>query len=426
MCSAQPRMTVPLPSRILAWEGAVLIPTLLFAMLWETSAADNGPRSAVELYFKAHALGDGNYIQQAFTPDARISFMDGGEMKQWSTEEFAKRFHGGPAADEYRRVRRIERLDMSGNAASAVVSLNYPQVLFTDHLSLLKIGEEWKIVNKVFYADRRDAGKEGEKEVRDEWSKPVEPRRIIGNIYYVGSNMIGSFLIVTPAGNILLDTGHAQMLPQVEANIQKLGFKVQDVKILLNSHAHFDHCGGFAEFKRQTGAKVVASKLDGELMMRGGKGDFVWGDELAYEPVKPDRTIGDGDLVELGGVQLTAHLTPGHTKGCTSWSMRTSDGGRDFDVLFVCGLTVSPYKLTNNDQYPNIVQDVRGTLQKLRGMHADVMLAPHGFWYDFEGKAARQKPGAPNPFVDPIELQRHVTEMEKDLEDALKAQELQR
>ena len=426
MCSAQPRMTVPLPSRILAWEGAVLIPTLLFAMLWETSAADNGPRSAVELYFKAHALGDGNYIQQAFTPDARISFMDGGEMKQWSTEEFAKRFHGGPAADEYRRVRRIERLDMSGNAASAVVSLNYPQVLFTDHLSLLKIGEEWKIVNKVFYADRRDAGKEGEKEVLDEWSKPVEPRRIIGNIYYVGSNMIGSFLIVTPAGNILLDTGHAQMLPQVEANIQKLGFKVQDVKILLNSHAHFDHCGGFAEFKRQTGAKVVASKLDGELMMRGGKGDFVWGDELAYEPVKPDRTIGDGDLVELGGVQLTAHLTPGHTKGCTSWSMRTSDGGRDFDVLFVCGLTVSPYKLTNNDQYPNIVQDVRGTLQKLRGMHTDVMLAPHGFWYDFEGKAARQKPGAPNPFVDPIELQRHVTEMEKDLEDALKAQELQR
>jgi len=404
-------------------EGAVLIPTLLFAMLWETGAADSGPRSAVELYFKAHALGDGNYIRQAFTPDARISFMDGGQMKQWSREEFAGRFQGGPAADEYRRVRRVERLEVSGNAASAVVTLNYPQVRFTDHLSLLKIGEEWKIVNKVFYADRRDAGKEAEKEVLEEWSKPIEPRRILGNIYYVGSNMIGAFLIVTPAGNVLLDTGHAQMLPQVEANMVKLGFQVKDVKILLNSHAHFDHCGGFAELKRQTGAQVVASKLDGELMMRGGKGDFVWGDELAYEPVKPDRTIGDGDVVELGGVRLTAHLTPGHTKGCTSWSMRTSDGGRDYDVLFVCGLTVSPYKLTNNDHYPNIVEDVRGTLQKLRGMHADVMLAPHGFWYDFEGKAARQKAGAANPFVDPGELQRHVTEMEKDFEEALQGQE---
>jgi metallo-beta-lactamase class B len=410
----------------LLWRDAVLIPTLLFAMLWETGTpADHGPRSAIELYFKAHALGDGNYIRQAFTPDARISFMDGDQMKPWSTEEFAKRFQGGPAADEYRRVRRIERLDISGNAASAVVRLNYPQVLFTDHLSLLKIGEEWKIVNKVFYAERRDAGKEASAEVLEDWSKPVEPRRIVGNIYYVGSNMIGAFLIVTPAGNILLDTGPVQMLSQVEANIRKLGFKVEDVKILLNSHAHFDHCGAFAEFKRQTGAQVVASKLDGELMTRGGKGDFVWGDDLAYEPVKPDRTIGDGDVVELGGVRLTGHLTPGHTKGCTSWSMRTTDGGRNYDVLFVCGLTVSPYKLTNNEQYPNIVEDARGTLQKLRAMHADVMLAPHGFWYDFDGKAARQKAGAPNPFVDPGELQRHVTEMEKDFEEALQAQEQQ-
>src|SRR5882762_8264572 len=220
--------------------------------------------------------------------------------------------------------------------------------------------------------------------------------------------------------------GPVEMLPQVMANIEKLGFKPQDVKLLLNSHGHFDHCGGFAEFKRRTGATVVASKLDGELMTLGGKADFYWGDDLAYEPVKPDRTISDGGSVELGGVTLTAHLTPGHTKGCTSWSMRVNEAGKDYEVLFLCGLTASLYKLTNNDKYPNIVDDERNTLRKLRGMPADVLLASHGFYFDLTGKAARQKAGAPNPFIDPGELSRHVTEMEKGFEEALQEQERQR
>lgn len=209
---------------------------------------------------------------------------------------------------------------------------------------------------------------------------------------------------MTPGGHILLDTGHIQMLPQVELNIEKLGFKPKDVKILLNSHAHFDHCGAFAEFKRQTGAAVIASKLDGEMMMRGGKGDFAYGDDFPYDPVKPDRVISDGERVELGGVNLTAHLTPGHTKGCTSWSMRVDEDGKGYDVLFPCGLTVSPFKLTNNDSYPNIVEDVRGTLTRLRGMHADVLLAAHGFWFDLEGKSARQKAEGLNPFIDAGDL----------------------
>ena len=266
-------------------------------------------------------------------------------------------------------------------------------------------------MSKVFSADQRDAGQEAIRSTLEDRSLPFDPRRIIGNIYYVGTNLISSFLIVTPAGNILLDTGQIQMLPQVTANIEKLGFKPQDIKILLNSHAHYDHCGGFAEFKRRTGATVIASKLDGELMMRGGKGDFYWGDDLAYEPVKPDRIISDDERVELG---------------CTTWSMRVNEAGKNYDVLFLCGLTSSLYKLTNNDRYPNIVEDVRRTLQRLRSMHADVMLASHGFWFDLEGKAARQKAGAPNPFVDPDELGRHVAEMEKDFEEALQAQERQR
>src|ERR1700722_2578269 len=280
---------------------------------------DSGPRMAIERYFQAHAFGNGDFIREAFTPDAKVTFVEGGEQRQWSREDFARRFQT-PADDEYRRVRRIERLEVTGTAASAVLTLDYPQILFADHVSLLKIGDQWKIVSKVFSAERRDAGQEAIRETLRDWSLPFEPRRIIGNIYYVGSNLISSFLIVTPAGNILLDSGHVQMLPQITANIESLGFKLQDVKILLNSHAHFDHCGGFAEFKRKTGATLVASRLDGDLMMRGGKEDFFWGDELAYEPVKPDRIIRDGDRVELGGVNLTAHLTPGHTKGCTSWS----------------------------------------------------------------------------------------------------------
>ncbi len=390
-----------------------------------SAPSEDGPRAAIELYFAAHALGKADFITQAFSPEAKIQFVEDGERKEWTRDEFAKRFQQ-PAPDEYRRVRRVRTLDVSETAASAVLTLDYPQVLFTDHVSLLKIGGQWNIVSKAFSADRRDAGQEAIKETLRDRELPFEPGRIVGNIYYVGSNLISSFLISTPAGSILLDTGPIEMLPQVIANIEKLGFKPQDVKLLLNSHGHFDHCGGFAEFKRRTGASVVASKLDGELMARGGKADFYWGDDLAYESVTPDRIISDGGSVELGGATLTAHLTPGHTKGCTSWSMQVNEAGKDYEVLFLCGLTASLYKLTNNDKYPNIVDDERNTLRKLRGMHADVLLASHGFYFDLAGKAARQKAGAPNPFIDPGELSRHVTEMEKEFEEALQAQERQR
>ena len=131
---------------------SILIVAVVFTSL---AVAQDSPRDAIELYFQAHALGDGDYIRRAFAPDARIEFVENGQLKQWAREEFAQRFHG-PAADESRRVRRIESLDVSGTAASAVVTLDYPQVLFRDHLSLLKIGDHWKIVHKVFSAERRE------------------------------------------------------------------------------------------------------------------------------------------------------------------------------------------------------------------------------------------------------------------------------
>jgi hypothetical protein len=143
--------------------------------------ADSGPRSAIELYFQAHAFGNGDCIKEAFTPDAKISFVDNGQLKQWTREEFAARFHG-PADDEYRRVRRVESLDVNGTAASAVVTLDYPQVLFRDHLALLKIGDEWKIVNKVFSAERRDVGKVAMDDTLKNWTFPLKPRKIVGNM----------------------------------------------------------------------------------------------------------------------------------------------------------------------------------------------------------------------------------------------------
>lgn len=399
---------------------------MLAILLGSVSArAQEDPRSAIELYFQAHALGKSEYIKRAFAPQARIDFVEDGRIRQWTREEFAARFRQ-PAADEYRRVRRVEQLDVRGTAASAVITFDYPEDLFTEHLSLLNIGNRWQIVNSVFSAQRRNSGQELVKDVLQHSSLPFEPRRIIGNIYYVGTNAVSSFLIVTPSGHILLDTGHVQILPQVEANIEKVGFKSGDVKFLLNSQAHFDHCGGFAEFKRQSGATVIASRLDGELMTRGGKGDFYWGDDLPYEPITPDRYVADGERVELGGTSLTAHLTPGHTKGCTSWSMRVKEDGKDYDVLFLCGLTLSLYKLTNNAQYPDLIADVRNTLTSLRKVRVDVMLGAHGSYFDLEAKTARQKDGAPNPFIDPDELQRYLAKMEKEFEQARQAQERQR
>jgi metallo-beta-lactamase class B len=150
------------------------------------------------------------------------------------------------------------------------------------------------------------------------WNQPVEPYRIAGNLYYVGASDITSYLITTPEGNIVLDGGFAETAPMIAANIQKLGFKVEDVKILLSTHAHFDHAGGLAELKKRTGAPLYAGAADADLLARGGNGDFAFGDKLQFPPVQVDHPVHDGDRVSLGGTTLVAHATPGHTRGCTS------------------------------------------------------------------------------------------------------------
>jgi metallo-beta-lactamase class B len=233
------------------------------------------------------------------------------------------------------------------------------------------------------------------------WNQPVKPYRVIGNIYYVGAAEVTSFLIVTPEGNILLDSGFAETVPQIKQNISQLGFRLQDVKILLNSHAHFDHAGGLAELKNLTGAELMASEADAALLANGGKGDFHFGDRFSYAPVTTDRILHDGDRVELGGTTLTAHLTPGHTKGCTTWTMKVKEGRGQYDVVFVGSATIPGYKLMNNSLYPTIASDYSSTFRVLKELPCDVFLASHGSFYAMPDKAGLLARGKrPNPFID--------------------------
>ncbi|MDQ4122040.1 MAG: subclass B3 metallo-beta-lactamase [Acidobacteriota bacterium] len=251
-------------------------------------------------------------------------------------------------------------------------------------------------------------------------NQPVEPFRIIGNIYYVGVSEITSFLIATPKGHILLDGGFAMTAPQIKANIEKLGFKLKDVKFLLNSQAHYDHAGGLAELKRLTGAKLLASEADKILLENGGKGDFSLGDWGDYEPVKVDKTIKDGEKISLGGTTIKALITPGHTKGCTTWTLETEENNREYKVVFV-GSTTSPgYKLKGNEKYPNIVADFEKTFRVLKQLKPDIFLASHGSFFNLLDKTLELKNGkSPNPFIDLDGYRKFIENAEKEFYEKL-------
>lgn len=244
------------------------------------------------------------------------------------------------------------------------------------------------------------------------WNQPVPPFRIVGNVHYVGASDIASYLITTPEGHILLEGGFAETAPLIDRSVQALGFKVEDIKFLLTSHAHLDHAGGLAELKRLTGAQLIATAPEAEGLARGGKGDFQWGDTLPFPPVTADRIVADGETVALGGVVLTAHVTPGHTKGCTTWTMRAVDGDRTYDVVFMASLTTPGYDLVHNAQYPGIGADILRSCTLLRALPCDVFLAPHGFVFDLTGKRARLDTG-PNPFVDPDRYRKEIDKAEQ-------------
>lgn len=250
------------------------------------------------------------------------------------------------------------------------------------------------------------------------WNQPVEPFRIATNLYYVGASDITSFLITTPKGHILLDSGFVETVPQVLQNIPKLGFRVEDVRILINSHAHYDHAGGLRLLQRLTGARLAASRRDVPLLRRGGRGDFAFDDRFPYDPPRIDRVIDDGDRVSLGGVTLTARLTPGHTRGCLTWTMRTDDRL----VVFVGSASVPGYQLANNSKYPEIVEDYRHTFATLRSLPADIFLGAHGAFFALTEKTARLRAGEKDAFVDPDGYKKYVEEADQRFEKILAEQ----
>jgi metallo-beta-lactamase class B len=258
-----------------------------------------------------------------------------------------------------------------------------------------------------------------------DWTEPFPPFRIAGNLYYVGSKGLASYLITTPRGHILINSSLEANVPLIRTSVEKLGFKFSDVKILLISHAHWDHDAGSAMIKRLTGARYLVMDADAPVVESGGKDDFFYGNTPAslYAAAKVDRVLHDGDKVKLGNAVLVAHLTPGHTKGCTTWTMKVSEARKTYQVVIVGSPNVNPgYKLVNNALYPQIAEDFERTFGVLKSLPCDFFLGAHGNYFDMETKYAQLKEGARNPFIDPDGYQKFVSQKEQDFRAELAKQ----
>lgn len=261
-----------------------------------------------------------------------------------------------------------------------------PWVLFTAMFAAQAFGQLAKVPMTPEDLIARNLGP------RDQVNDPFPPHKIIGNIYFVGPQALGSFLITTPAGNILVNSDYEVTVPVIRASVEKLGFRFSDIKILLGSHAHGDHMEADAMVKELTGAQVVAMAEDVPALEKMRPGN---------KPHPIDRVIHDGDTVSLGGTTLTAHLTPGHTKGCTTWTMKVQEGGKTYDVVIVGSMGVNPgVPQVNNKDYPQIADDYARTFKVMHGLACDVPLGSHPGMYGMKEKFAKLGKG-PNPYIDP-------------------------
>ncbi len=258
--------------------------------------------------------------------------------------------------------------------------------------------------------------------LKAKWNTPTEPFKMIGNVYYVGTAGLASYLIATPQGHILVDTVMPESTSLITANIEKLGFKITDIKYLLNTHAHIDHTGGFAEIKKASGAQMVAGEADKPLLEGGYYPGAKEDTALQFPAVTVDRTVREGDTVTLGEVTLIARETPGHSPGCTSWAFSVKDGDATRSVLIFCSGTVALNKLVGSPTYPDIVEDYRKTFARAKDMKVDVLLAPHPEMYNMQDKRSVLADGQPNPFVNPGEFNTYAATLEKAFEDALAKQ----
>lgn len=249
------------------------------------------------------------------------------------------------------------------------------------------------------------AGVVSAQNARTDWNKPFPPHKVIGNVYFVGTEQLGSFLITTPEGDILINSDFESSVPVIRASVEKLGFHMTDIKIILGSHAHGDHMEGDALMKELTGARVMAMEQDVpalRAMKPGGKA----------HPI--DHILHDGEEVKLGGTVLVAHLAAGHTKGCTTWTLKAQDNGKTYDVVILGSIGVNPgYILVGNKDYPQIADDYMRSFKVLRALPCDVFLGAHGSFYGLTEKYAKLQKGGPNPFIDPAGYQAHLDRQEK-------------
>jgi metallo-beta-lactamase class B len=252
-----------------------------------------------------------------------------------------------------------------------------------------------------------------------EWSTPVKPFRIVGNVYYVGSQGLSAYLLVSPQGAVLLDGTVEKNAGLIERNIQAVGVTLKTVKLLISDHAHNDHVGALARIKADTGARFLASAGDRWALEHGRpRGDTNY-HSLNWPRVKVDHVIHDGEIVHLGDIAVTAVLTPGHTPGCTSWSTTVREGRRPLRVLFLCSITVAGNVLVGNRAYPNIVQDYRATFRRLGGLKADVVLTSHPEIADVLDREVRREAGDNNAFIDPTALATIVASASANFEKSL-------
>ena len=252
--------------------------------------------------------------------------------------------------------------------------------------------------------------------------KPFAPVRILGNLYYVGTYDLAVYLITTRDGNILINTGVNDSVPAIRANIESLGFKFSDIKLLLATHGHWDHVAGMAEIKRLTGARMLMHEDDAELLETGGGYDFRFpkGRGSIYEPIKVDQRLKDGDKVRLGEMELTVHHHPGHTKGATSFTYTTQEAGRKYNVLIVNMGSINPGVNVNFMQmFPQITEAYATTLAKQKQMKPDVWVSSHAGHFNMHDKYKLGDPYDPNRFVDPAGYQAKIEFYEKRFRDQL-------
>lgn len=250
------------------------------------------------------------------------------------------------------------------------------------------------------------------------WEEPAEPVRIVGPIYFVGTKGLGAFLFTTSEGLILMNTGMPSSGPMIVDSIRKLGFRPEDLKLMINGHAHIDHAGAFAYLKQQFGAQLAVMKDDVAAMESGDTNDFKYANDFTYPAVKVDRVLRDGDTISMGDVLLTAYHTPGHTRGATTWIANLVVDGKAYVVAFPDGAGFNPgYRLARSPSYPGIADDYRRTHHALEMLKPDIWLAQHNEYYDLEGKRERARTEGVKAWIDPEGYRRFIADKKRAFED---------